>query len=279
MTDSAHTEEADVHLPPIGDDGRELQFGLFLPPETAELDQTLSAARAADEAGLELIGIQDHPHQKKFLDTCVLMATVLANTEQVHVFPDVASLPLRPPAVLAKTASSLDVISNGRFELGLGAGSFWEAITAMGGPTRSGTEAAEALTEALDVVHIMWSTDRSVRYSGKHYRLPGVHPGPRPAHDMGIWLGVVCVGRYHRRPPTRRVRGSGRPVDRDTDQPCARRGHDRVQVRVRCRGRRAWPVGDRRRTGGPSSPPTGIHRPVQQFDMRSFRCRQSLQTP
>jgi alkanesulfonate monooxygenase SsuD/methylene tetrahydromethanopterin reductase-like flavin-dependent oxidoreductase (luciferase family) len=49
------------------------------------------------------------------------MATILARTDRVRVFPDVACLPLRPPAVMAKAAASLDVISGGRFELGLGA--------------------------------------------------------------------------------------------------------------------------------------------------------------
>lgn len=174
----------------MGDYGRDVQFGLFLTPDTASLDQTLATARAADEAGLELIGIQDHPYQRQFLDTWALMATVLARTEKIRVFPDVASLPLRPPAVLAKAAASLDVISSGRFELGLGAGSFWEAIAAMGGPNRTGAEAAEALTEAVEIVRLMWSGQRSVRFTGNHYQIAGVHPGPQPAHDMGIWLGV-----------------------------------------------------------------------------------------
>ena len=55
------------------------------------------------------------------MDTWSLMGAVLARTSRVHVFPDVASLPLRPPAVMATAAASLDVIYGGRFELGLGA--------------------------------------------------------------------------------------------------------------------------------------------------------------
>ena len=50
---------------------------------------------------------------------------------------NVLSLPLRPPAVLARAAASLDLLSGGRFELGLGAGAFWDAIEAMGGPRRT----------------------------------------------------------------------------------------------------------------------------------------------
>lgn len=94
------------------------------------------------------------------------------------MFPDVANLPLRPPAVMAKAAASLDLISGGRFELGLGAGSFWHAISAMGGPSRTPREAGEALAEAIDVVRLMWSEQRSIRYDGTHYGWPAYILGP-----------------------------------------------------------------------------------------------------
>jgi alkanesulfonate monooxygenase SsuD/methylene tetrahydromethanopterin reductase-like flavin-dependent oxidoreductase (luciferase family) len=119
------------------------------------------------------------------------MATVLARTERLRVFPDVANLPLRSPAVIAKSAASLDVLSGGRFELGLGAGASWEAVAAMGGPERRPREAADALVEAIEVVRLLWSDARSVRYEGRYYRLAGVKPGPAPVHDMGVWLGVL----------------------------------------------------------------------------------------
>lgn len=171
------------------DYGRPLRFGVFPTPEVSRLDEILALARVADEH-LELVGIQDHPYQRRFLDTWMLMATVLAKTDRVRVFPDVSNLPLRSPAVLAKSAASLDVMSGGRFELGLGAGSFWEAVEAMGGPRRSPREAVEALVEAIEVIRLMWSDQRSVRFDGRYYRLAGVKPGPRPVHSIGIWLGV-----------------------------------------------------------------------------------------
>jgi alkanesulfonate monooxygenase SsuD/methylene tetrahydromethanopterin reductase-like flavin-dependent oxidoreductase (luciferase family) len=174
----------------VADYGRVLQFGVFPTPEAAALDDIWAVAKIADETGLDLIGIQDHPYQRRFLDTWMLMAAILARTERVRVFPDVANLPLRPPAVMAKAAASLDVISGGRFELGLGAGSFWEAVVAMGGPRRSPGEAVAALEEAIEIIRLMWSGERSVRYDGQHYRLAGVKPGPQPVHPVGIWLGA-----------------------------------------------------------------------------------------
>jgi alkanesulfonate monooxygenase SsuD/methylene tetrahydromethanopterin reductase-like flavin-dependent oxidoreductase (luciferase family) len=172
------------------DYGRPVGFGVFPSPEAEKLEEVLALARVADEGGLEYVGIQDHPYQRRFVDTWMLMATVLAKTERVRVFPDVSNLPLRSPAVLAKSAASLDVMSGGRFELGLGAGAFWEAVEAMGGPRRSPGESVDALVEAVEVIRLMWSDQRSVRFDGTYYRLAGVKPGPRPAHPMGIWLGA-----------------------------------------------------------------------------------------
>ncbi|WP_017605254.1 LLM class flavin-dependent oxidoreductase [Nocardiopsis alkaliphila] len=173
------------------DYGREIDFGVFPSPEAAKLERTWAVIEAAERGGLDFVGIQDHPYQRRHLDTWALMATVLARTERLRVFPDVANLPLRPPALIAKNAASLDVLSGGRFELGLGAGGFWEAIEAMGGPRRSPRQAADALLEAIEVIRLLWSEQRSVRFDGEHYRLAGVKPGPSPVHDMGIWLGVL----------------------------------------------------------------------------------------
>ena len=104
------------------DFGRELRFGYFLIPNAA--DPLLSTAREVERLGLDYIAVQDHPYQRRFVDAWVLMSMIAASTSRVGVFPDVANLPLRPPAVLAKAAASLDVLSGGRFELGLGAGGF-----------------------------------------------------------------------------------------------------------------------------------------------------------
>jgi alkanesulfonate monooxygenase SsuD/methylene tetrahydromethanopterin reductase-like flavin-dependent oxidoreductase (luciferase family) len=118
------------------------------------------------------------------------MSMIAAATSRVRVFPDVANLPLRPPAVMAKAAASIDVLSGGRFEHALGAGGFWDAIAAYGGPRRTPREALAALEEAIIVTRLVWSGQRSLRFDGAHYRLAGAHSGPVPVHTMGIWLGV-----------------------------------------------------------------------------------------
>jgi alkanesulfonate monooxygenase SsuD/methylene tetrahydromethanopterin reductase-like flavin-dependent oxidoreductase (luciferase family) len=167
---------------------REVRFGYFLIPNAA--DPLLATAQEVERLGLDYIGVQDHPYQRRFVDTWTLLSMIAATTSRVGVFPDVACLPLRPPAVLAKAAASLDVLSGGRLELGLGAGGFWDAIAGYGGPRRGPGESLAALAEAIEVIRKVWSGERSLRFEGEHYRLAGVHSGPLPAHPIGIWLGV-----------------------------------------------------------------------------------------
>ena len=170
------------------DYGRQVRFGYFLIPNAA--DPLLATAREVERLGLDYIGVQDHPYQRRFVDTWTLLAMIAAATSRVGLFPDVANLPLRPPAVLAKAAGSLDVLCGGRVELGLGAGAFWDAIEAFGGPRRDPGESYRALAEAIQVIRKVWSGERNLRFEGKHYRLAGAQSGPVPAHPIGIWLGV-----------------------------------------------------------------------------------------
>jgi alkanesulfonate monooxygenase SsuD/methylene tetrahydromethanopterin reductase-like flavin-dependent oxidoreductase (luciferase family) len=175
----------------MGDLRRPVEFGGNVDPTTADPSWPLRLTRAIEDAGLDFISIQDHPYNARFFDTWTLLATVAQATTRVRFFPNVANLPLRPPAMLAKSVATLDVLSGGRIELGLGAGAFWEAIAAMGGPTRTPGEAVEALEEAIQIIRRFWSGERSVRFEGKHYHILGARTGPRPVHDVGIWVGAV----------------------------------------------------------------------------------------
>jgi alkanesulfonate monooxygenase SsuD/methylene tetrahydromethanopterin reductase-like flavin-dependent oxidoreductase (luciferase family) len=165
-------------------------FGIFPVPEADAADRVIEQVLAADRLDLDLVGIQDHPYQRRYLETWTLLAFLAARTERIRLFPDVANLPLRNPAVLAKAAATLDRLSGGRVELGLGAGAFWDAIAAWGGPRRSPKESVDALEEAIAIIRRIWAADRGIRFDGRHYRLAGAHGGPSPAHDIGIWLGA-----------------------------------------------------------------------------------------
>ncbi|WP_350347676.1 LLM class flavin-dependent oxidoreductase [Agromyces sp. G08B096] len=173
------------------DYGHDLKFGTFVTPSAQGAQHAIDVAVASDRAGLDLVTFQDHPYQAAFLDTSTLLAFVAARTERVHVSANVASLPLRPPAVLARAAASLDILSGGRFELGLGAGAFWDGIAAMGGRRLTPGQGVDALREAIAIIRDLWDVDASGRVShhGRYYDVAGAKRGPRPAHDIGIWIG------------------------------------------------------------------------------------------
>ena len=170
------------------DYGQPVRFGVFLIPEATE--RPLQQALVADDVGFDVIGVQDHPYQRRFFDTWTLLTAIAMRTERITVFPDVANLPLRPPAMLAKAAATLDILSGGRLELGLGAGGFWPAIGAYDGPVRTPGESVSAMEEAIQVIRLLWSGQHGIRLDGQFYHLAGAHSGPLPAHPIGIWLGA-----------------------------------------------------------------------------------------
>jgi alkanesulfonate monooxygenase SsuD/methylene tetrahydromethanopterin reductase-like flavin-dependent oxidoreductase (luciferase family) len=169
----------------------DLEFGVFVIPDAGDPQRAVDRAVLAEDLGLDLVGIQDHPYQRRFLDTFTLMPFIAARTRRIRLVPDVANLPLRSPAMLAKAAATIDVLSSGRFELGLGAGGFADAIHAMGGPRYDGKQSVDALEEAIPIIRRCWTADGDrVDFDGPHYRITGLKPGPPPAHEIGIWLGA-----------------------------------------------------------------------------------------
>jgi alkanesulfonate monooxygenase SsuD/methylene tetrahydromethanopterin reductase-like flavin-dependent oxidoreductase (luciferase family) len=173
------------------DYGHDLEFVYFLIPEADDPQGVLETARLTDRLGYDLLAIQDHPYQRRHLDALALAGVILAQTQRIRVFHDVGNVPLRPPAVFAKAAATLDLLSGGRFEAGIGGGGFLDAAAAMGAPRLTPGESLEALEEAVAILRASWSGDRSLHFEGRHYRLDGMHPGPAPAHEIGIWLGAA----------------------------------------------------------------------------------------
>ena len=167
-----------------------LQFGVFLSPRAAGIGRLRENVHAAEEAGFDFISVQDHPYVPDFLDTFALIGALIGQTDRIRFMTNVANLPLRPPQMLAKASASLDLLSGGRFELGLGAGRAWPQIAGLGGPVRTPAEALGATEEAIDVLRALWLPDRIADLPGRYYPLRA-QSGPAPAHRIGIWLGAV----------------------------------------------------------------------------------------
>lgn len=176
----------------MNDYGHELLFGTFITPVAQPAQQAVELALAAERAGLDLATFQDHPYQPRFHDTWTLLSYVAARTQRIRLSANVHNLPLRQPAVLARSAASLDLLSGGRFEMALGAGGFWDAIAAMGGRRLSPGESIEALGEAIQIMRMLWDTEErsGARLNGRFYQVNGAKRGPAPAHKIEIWVGA-----------------------------------------------------------------------------------------
>lgn len=154
-------------------------------------EEAFDRARLADKVGLELVTMMDHPYHRGHFDTWTLLTTLGAITENVRMAPNVANLPLRPPAMLAKMAATLDVLTEGRVELGIGAGGSWDGIYAFGGPQREPKQAYESFKEALHIIRGLWdNAGGSFSYEGDYYQVRGARFGPPPAHRIPIWTGA-----------------------------------------------------------------------------------------
>jgi alkanesulfonate monooxygenase SsuD/methylene tetrahydromethanopterin reductase-like flavin-dependent oxidoreductase (luciferase family) len=170
-----------------------LWFGLNIDPGVNGIDLAFDLAQYADINGVDLVGIQDHPYNPDHLDTWTLMAALGARTSHTRIFSNVLNLPLRPAPMLAKAAATLDVLTQGRVVLGLGAGALWDAVAGYGGPHREAGEAVDALEEAIAVMRKLWGSEGAgpQQFAGTYYRLADARPGPLPIAPIPIWLGAL----------------------------------------------------------------------------------------
>jgi alkanesulfonate monooxygenase SsuD/methylene tetrahydromethanopterin reductase-like flavin-dependent oxidoreductase (luciferase family) len=174
------------------DYGHDLLFGAFITPTAQPAQQAVGLAVTADRAGLDLATFQDHPYVSRFHDTWTLISYAAARTERIKLSGNVLNLPLRNPAMLARSHAALDRLTGGRIEMGIGAGAFWDGVEGMGGRRLTPGQSIAALDEAIDVIRQVWAAQLPgpVQVRGSYYEVVGAKRGPAPAHDMSIWVGA-----------------------------------------------------------------------------------------
>ena len=162
-----------------------VHFGICLPQFASTWNQAREVAQAADEAGLDSVWCVDHlvgiPFEKEApFEAWTELAAVAAVTRRVHLGHQVLCVFFRPPALLAKMAATLDVISGGRMIVGLGAGWHEPEATMYGYDFPSiGTRLAQ-LGEACELLRRMWTEERTT-FTGRHFRTSEVLCEPKPA--------------------------------------------------------------------------------------------------
>ncbi|WP_223843249.1 LLM class flavin-dependent oxidoreductase [Amycolatopsis methanolica] len=125
----------------------------------------------------------------RFSDSALTPGFLLGNTERIAGFANVTNLPLRPPAMLARTVTTLSALSGGRVVLGMGAGGLPDRIADMGGSRFTPAEAVEAFEEVILLVKSLAGRGEPVTHEGRHYRVRDIEPAPVAAPP--VWTGSV----------------------------------------------------------------------------------------
>jgi alkanesulfonate monooxygenase SsuD/methylene tetrahydromethanopterin reductase-like flavin-dependent oxidoreductase (luciferase family) len=193
--------------------GRGPSFGIATAPSQVTYGDIARVWREADGiTQIEHAWLYDHlmpifgdPNGPTF-EGWTLLAALAAQTERLRLGLLVTSNRFRPPAMLAKIAAGVDVISGGRLEFGIGAGSNLTVPTARreydayGLPFHDAADAVGSLAEALTVIRRLWAEDEPFDFDGAYHRLAGAFCSPKPVQRPGP---PVTIG--GRATPTLRV--------------------------------------------------------------------------
>ena len=155
-----------------------------------------TVAAAAEAAGFHGFGFTDHPAPTQrwlesgghdALDPFVAMGFAAARTTMIRLIPNIVVLPYRNPFVVAKSGATLDLLSDGRFTLGVGVGYLKREFAALGVDF---DERGDLCEEALEVIRGIWTTD-DFSYEGRHFTASGITAHPRPVSQPHppIWIG------------------------------------------------------------------------------------------
>jgi F420-dependent oxidoreductase-like protein len=186
-----------------------MRFGLFVPQgwrlDLVGIDPKdhwatmLGVAQAAEAGPFESIWVFDHfhtvpvPTQEATHEAWTLMAALGAVTSRVRLGQMCTCMGYRNPAYLAKVAATVDAISGGRTEMGIGAGWYEHEWRAYGYGFPSAGERLAMLDEGVEIMHQLWTTGTAT-LDGKHYQVDGAICQPLPLQEGGIPLWIAGGG-------------------------------------------------------------------------------------
>ncbi len=223
----------------------EMRYGLKV-SQNATIDELRAVWRVADEAGFDHCWCMDHlatlgPRDDgPIFEAWTLLAGMAVATSRTRIGCMVTGNTYRHPAVLAKAAVTVDHLSGGRLEFGLGAGWAENEHTMLGLPFGTAGNRADWLEEACEVIRSLWTQQRT-SFDGTHYKLTDAVAEPRPVQrpHPPIWIGGS--GRQRTLRITARYAdvwnaAGGSPdevaeVSAVLDQRCAEIGRDPAQIR------------------------------------------------
>lgn len=173
-------------------------LGLYLPQLRMSFATVLERTLAAEAAGFDSVWLMDHlaapaATDRDTLEGWTLAAALAARTTTIRIGHLVTCDPFRHPALLAKMAATVDEVSGGRLEVGLGWGSVDEELTTFGIGEGSRRVRSERLRESIEILDLMFSGER-FDYEGEHFSLRGATGRPRPVQQPRPPLHVGGAG-------------------------------------------------------------------------------------
>jgi F420-dependent oxidoreductase-like protein len=176
-----------------------VRFGVMLPMwdyhtyDDVSFAQLLGLAQEAERLGFDYVSVDDHVQRGqdgRVFESLTTLSALAAATARVRLLTTVLCVMYRPPALVAKMASTIDVISGGRLELGVGAGWKEEEASAYGLPWDAVKGRLDRLDEACRIMRALWTQDETT-FEGRHYRLARARCDPKPVQrpHPPLWIG------------------------------------------------------------------------------------------
>jgi alkanesulfonate monooxygenase SsuD/methylene tetrahydromethanopterin reductase-like flavin-dependent oxidoreductase (luciferase family) len=168
----------------------DLTFGVGVPSSAASGDDPVGFAQEAERLGYDFVSAADHPcGGNPSYETLTMLTWIAARTSRIKVASRVLAVPFRRPAMVAKLAVSLDLLSGGRFILGLGGGYSDEEIAALGGAVLTPAEKIDGLAEAIQVIRGAW-THSGYTQDGRQHSVRDLDMEPKATDAIPVWLGT-----------------------------------------------------------------------------------------
>jgi F420-dependent oxidoreductase-like protein len=177
-----------------------IRFGLQVAQQQTTVDELKEVWKEAEALGFDTLWTNDHllasvgPPEAPELEAWTLLAAMATTTTKVKIGAMVTNNVFRYPAVLAKMATTVDHLSNGRLILGIGSGWFEREHQAYGIPFPSVKDRTNALAESLEVITKLWSADPTVSFKGKFYTLTDAPFMPKPIQKPHPPIMIGGVG-------------------------------------------------------------------------------------
>ncbi|GLV55580.1 hypothetical protein KDH_24240 [Dictyobacter sp. S3.2.2.5] len=169
-----------------------MRIGVNLGP-TGNWSAIVAAARAADAQGFDALSFLDHFHTDRlewpYLSGWSLYGALAVNTQRIKLVPMVIDRLNYLPGVLAKETAVLSIVSSGRFELGIGAGDFFQEARAWGLPIPAAQTRIDGLKETIQALRLIWG-GQHVTFSGEHIQLTNAASTPVPAQPVRVVVGA-----------------------------------------------------------------------------------------